>query len=77
VETNSTNAFGPLLVGKHFSKLLIKGDGSIGVQTSDVKQQHSGVMVNISAKVGSITDNGRTTICLLNFNINNRNNNNR
>lgn len=56
-ETCATNAFGPLLVGKHFGKLLAKGQGSVGVQSADVKQQHAGVLVNISAKVGSITDN--------------------
>lgn len=42
--TFTTNAFGPILVGKHFTQLLRKGD--------DAK------FAAISAKVGSITDNG-------------------
>jgi hypothetical protein len=46
-------------MGKHFGKLLTKGGGSIGMQSNDAKQNHSGVLVNISAKVGSITDNGK------------------
>ena len=58
-ETFTVNAFGPLLMGKHFGRLLAKGGGSVGVQSPDIKQHHSGVLVNISAKVGSITDNGK------------------
>lgn len=57
-ETTCTNAFGPLLMGKHFSKLLLRGNGTVGVQATEEKQKHTAVMVNISAKVGSITDNG-------------------
>ncbi|KAL4232315.1 hypothetical protein ACF0H5_009886 [Mactra antiquata] len=56
--TCSINAFGPLLMGKHFGKLLMKGSGSFGVQSENSKEQHNGILINISAKVGSITDNG-------------------
>lgn len=45
-------------MGKHFGKLLLKGNGTVGVQATEEKQKHTAVMVNISAKVGSITDNG-------------------
>ncbi|KAH3706498.1 C-factor-like [Dreissena polymorpha] len=55
-ETCATNAFGPLLMGKHFGKLLQKGTGA-GHQSPDVKLQHAGVLANISAKTGSITAN--------------------
>ncbi|CAH1259164.1 Hypp2183 [Branchiostoma lanceolatum] len=55
--TFSTNAIGPLLVGKYFSPLLQKGTGAFG-QHAQNKQTHAAVMANISAKVGSITDNG-------------------
>jgi len=58
VATCSTNAFGPLLMGKHFGQLLAQGGGRIGTQTGSAKTQHAGIMANISAKVGSITDNG-------------------
>ncbi|XP_064602201.1 C-signal-like isoform X2 [Liolophura sinensis] len=51
--TMGTNAFGPLLMGKYFSTLLQNGRGLIG--HSD--KGHKGVMVNISARVGSIQDN--------------------
>ncbi|XP_045188777.1 C-factor-like [Mercenaria mercenaria] len=73
-ETCTTNAFGPLLMGKHFGKLLTKGGGSVGVKSTDAKQQHAGVLVNISAKVGSTTDNAlggwysyRMSKCALNM----------
>ncbi|KAL8621270.1 hypothetical protein ACOMHN_008095 [Nucella lapillus] len=56
--TMRTNAIGPLMMAKHFAPLLQKGQGVIGVQTSDYKSFHASVLVNMSAKVGSITDNG-------------------
>ncbi|KAK3095662.1 hypothetical protein FSP39_017292 [Pinctada imbricata] len=56
--TMQTNTFGPLLMGKYFGPFLTKGSGSVGVQSSDPKQRHTAVLVNMSAKVGSITDNG-------------------
>ncbi|XP_066278908.1 C-signal-like isoform X2 [Branchiostoma lanceolatum] len=71
--TFSTNAIGPLLVGKYFSPLLQKGTGAFG-QHAQNKQTHAAVMANISAKVGSITDNGlggwysyRMSKCALNM----------
>ena len=60
-ETFATNSLGPLLMAKYFAPLLTKGGGGFGVQHSDKKQQHSAVLVNMSAKVGSITDNGEYT----------------
>ncbi|KAK7110019.1 C-signal-like [Littorina saxatilis] len=56
--TLRTNAVGPLVMAKHFAPLLQKGEGVIGVQSSDYKSFHASVLVNMSAKVGSITDNG-------------------
>lgn len=41
-------------MAKYFAPLLKKGNGDIGKQPS----KHTGVLVNMSAKVGSITDNG-------------------
>lgn len=58
VKTFQTNTIGPLMVAKHFSNLLSKGDGLIGAQSSNKSQNHSSVLVNMSAKVGSISDNG-------------------
>ncbi|GFR69526.1 C-factor-like [Elysia marginata] len=57
-KTFQTNTIGPLMVAKHFSKLLSKGDGLVGTQGSGESEKHSSVLVNMSAKVGSITDNG-------------------
>ncbi|XP_075072517.1 C-signal-like [Mixophyes fleayi] len=53
----ATNTIGPLLMAKHFSPLLMKGRGTFGAQSSDKSRQHSAILVNISAKVGSIADN--------------------
>ncbi|KAJ8026298.1 hypothetical protein HOLleu_34104 [Holothuria leucospilota] len=53
-----TNAFGPLLVAKYFSPMLAAGSGSFGIQSENAKERHSGILVNMSARVGSITDNG-------------------
>ena len=55
LDTLNLNSVGPLLMAKHFAPLLQKGQGQFG---SCDKQQVSGVLVNMSAKVGSITDNG-------------------
>ncbi|ESO85045.1 hypothetical protein LOTGIDRAFT_131045 [Lottia gigantea] len=56
LETLSINTVGPLLMAKYFSPLLLKGCGGFGKATEN--QQHKAVLVNMSAKVGSITDNG-------------------
>lgn len=58
--TFNVNAFGPLLIAKHFAPLLQKGEGLIGsgAYRSDPKKAHAGVLVNMSARVGSISDNG-------------------
>lgn len=45
-------------MAKHFAPLLQKGGGGFGQQPSEKAKQHSGVIVNITAKVGSIGDNG-------------------
>ena len=49
------NSIGPLLMAKHFAPLLQKGGGKFGSPES----KHAGILVNMSAKVGSITDNGK------------------
>ena len=41
-------------MAKHFGAMLQKGSGRFGAENS-----HTGVLVNMSAKVGSITDNGK------------------
>ncbi|XP_078589066.1 C-signal-like [Branchiostoma floridae x Branchiostoma japonicum] len=71
--TFSTNAIGPLLVAKYFSPLLQKGTGAFGQHGSN-KRTHAAVMANLSAKVGSTTDNGlggwysyRMSKCALNM----------
>ncbi|XP_071090394.1 C-signal-like [Haliotis cracherodii] len=56
--TLMTNALGPTLMTKYFSPLLAKGLGVFGLQAAEPKARHSAVLVNMSAKVGSITDNG-------------------
>ncbi|XP_031566610.1 uncharacterized oxidoreductase C24B10.20-like [Actinia tenebrosa] len=48
-----TNTVGPLLMAKHFGPLLLKGDSLFGSQPG----QFCGILANISARVGSITDN--------------------
>lgn len=52
-----TNAVGPLVMAKNFGPLLQKGGGGFGTQGS--KSNHKGILVNMSAKVGSIADNGK------------------
>ncbi|XP_037091973.1 C-factor-like [Pollicipes pollicipes] len=56
-KTFMTNTFGPLLVAKHFAPLLQKGSGALGVQSTDPKQKHASILVNMTAKVGSIGEN--------------------
>lgn len=58
ISTLTTNTVGPLIMAKHFAPLLQKGAGGFGQQPSEKAKQHSGVIVNITAKVGSIGDNG-------------------
>ncbi|XP_071986214.1 uncharacterized protein [Engystomops pustulosus] len=53
----ATNTIGPLLMAKYFSPLLLNGRGAFGAQSSDKSKQHNAVLVNMSAKVGSISDN--------------------
>jgi len=45
------NAAGPLMVARYFAPLLQKGEGSIGAGG------HKGMLVNITARAGSIEDN--------------------
>lgn len=53
-KTLLTNTTGPLLMAKHFSALLKKGSGLFGDTQS---KKHASVLINMSARVGSITDN--------------------
>lgn len=53
--TMLTNAVGPLLMAKQFAPLLSKGSGEYG--SKEHEKGHSGVILNISARVGSISDN--------------------
>ncbi|MGH0152649.1 UNVERIFIED_CONTAM: hypothetical protein FKN15_043530 [Acipenser sinensis] len=57
VATLTTNTVGPLVMAKYFSPLLMKGSGAFGQQTADESKHHSGILVNMTAKVGSIGDN--------------------
>ncbi|KAK7077251.1 hypothetical protein SK128_015407 [Halocaridina rubra] len=56
-ETFAVNAFGPLMMAKHFNPILYAGTGALGAQSLDPKEQHSAIFVNMSARVGSIEDN--------------------
>lgn len=58
ISTLTTNTVGPLVMAKYFAPLLQKGGGGFGHQPEDKAKQHSGIIVNITAKVGSIGDNG-------------------
>jgi len=53
--TMALNAFGPLTVIKHLSPFLMAGSGAFGTQSKEAA--HVSVVANISARVGSITDN--------------------
>ena len=56
------------MMARSFAPLLQKGQGVIGVQSSDYKSFHASVLINMSAKVGSITDNGTShSIMYLNW----------
>jgi len=57
-QTFLVNTYGPVLMAKHMAPLLQRGDGLIGTQSSKPKNSHSGVLAHISARVGSISDNG-------------------
>ncbi|XP_058507816.1 C-signal [Solea solea] len=57
ISTLTTNTVGPLVMAKYFAPLLQKGGGGFGQQATEKAKQHSGIIVNISAKVGSIGDN--------------------
>lgn len=56
-ETFAVNTLGPLMMAKHFSPILMAGEGTIGQQAADPKRRHTAVLVNMSARVGSIGDN--------------------
>ncbi|XP_044229513.1 C-factor [Thunnus albacares] len=58
ISTLTTNTVGPLVMAKYFAPLLQKGGGGFGQQPAEKAKQHSGIIVNITAKVGSIGDNG-------------------
>ncbi|XP_068590532.1 C-signal [Cebidichthys violaceus] len=58
ISTLTTNTVGPLVVAKYLAPLLQKGGGGFGQQPAEKSKRHSGVIVNITAKVGSIGDNG-------------------
>jgi len=59
MSTLATNSIGPLIIAKHTAPLLQKGNGLIGSTKykDDPKKCHSGIIVNMSARVGSISDN--------------------
>ncbi|XP_074855696.1 uncharacterized protein LOC142015795 [Carettochelys insculpta] len=54
--TLATNTLGPLVMAKYFAPLLRKGTGAFGHQFADQAKQHRAVLVNLTAKVGSIGD---------------------
>ncbi|XP_071778592.1 C-signal [Centroberyx gerrardi] len=58
ISTLTTNTVGPLVMAKYFAPLLQRGGGGFGQQPAEKAKQHSGIIVNITAKVGSIGDNG-------------------
>ena len=60
--TMRTNTIGPLMMAKYFAPLLQKGQGVVGIQSADYKSFHASILVNMSAKVGSITDNGNSCL---------------
>lgn len=45
-------------MAKYFAPLLQKGSGLFGQQPPEKAKQHSGIIVNMTARVGSIGDNG-------------------
>ena len=57
--TMACNAIGPLLVAKSVAPLLQKGNAAFcPPQQQQQKKDFRGVIVNVSARVGSIGDNG-------------------
>lgn len=46
------------MMAKYFVPLLQKGTGAFGQQPLEKEKQHSGIIVNMTARVGSIGDNG-------------------
>uniref|UniRef100_A0A1A8QAB7 C-factor n=3 Tax=Nothobranchius TaxID=28779 RepID=A0A1A8QAB7_9TELE len=58
ISTLTTNTVGPLVMAKYFAPLLQKGSGAFGQQPAVKAKHHSGIIANITAKVGSIGDNG-------------------
>ncbi|KAM6956737.1 C-signal [Aplochiton taeniatus] len=58
ISTLTTNTVGPLVMAKYFAPLLQKGTGGFGLQPPEKAKHHGGIIVNITAKVGSIGDNG-------------------
>ena len=60
--TMRTNTIGPLMMAKYFAPLLQQGRGVVGIQSADYKSFHASILVNMSAKVGSITDNGNSCL---------------
>ncbi|KAG1971937.1 C-factor [Pimephales promelas] len=57
ISTLATNTVGPLVMAKYFAPLLQKGTGAFGQQPPEKEKQHSGIIVNMTARVGSIGDN--------------------
>ncbi|XP_056624035.1 C-factor [Triplophysa dalaica] len=57
ISTLTTNTVGPLVMVKYFAPLLQMGTGAFGQQPQEKAKQHSGIIVNMTAKVGSIGDN--------------------
>ncbi|CAL4086116.1 unnamed protein product, partial [Meganyctiphanes norvegica] len=57
LETFAVNSVGPVLMAKYFKSLLEAGQGSFGNQGTDSKFKHTSILVNMSARVGSIGDN--------------------
>ncbi|KAJ3609968.1 hypothetical protein NHX12_022062 [Muraenolepis orangiensis] len=57
LSTVSTNTVGPLLMAKYFTPLLQQGAGAFGSQPPEKGRQHRAIIVNMTAKVGSIGDN--------------------
>lgn len=56
--TFQLNTIGPLMMARYFYPLLAIGGAAFGKQATEKKRKHNGVLVNMSAKVGSTTLNG-------------------
>lgn len=57
ISTLTINTVGPLVMVKYFAPLLQIGTGAFGQQPEEKAKQHTGIIVNMSARVGSIGDN--------------------